>query len=672
MPYLAPSGRFARLPRFPLGGNAVTLFRQLVVAVLVLMALLYGVNGALSLSSARDLVAGQMAIHAADAATSLAVAISQGDGALDPPVLEALFNALSDSGYYQRIELLGADGRLQLAREFAVIAPEVPRWFVRAMALPEQVGRADVVAGWMQVGEVVVVSHPGRAYRQLWQLAGRQLLWFALAAALFCALGLLGLYRLLAPLRRVVVQADAICDQHFLIQEPLPRPPEVRRLAEAMNRMAGRLQQLFNGQAELIGELQRTLAHDPVTGLLVRAEFDARMEAQIAVNGGARQGLLAIAALDDLALINERHGRVEGNDLLRAFGVELCAALSDYPEALVARRQGAEFAIFVADVSDAEAETLVASLAQVAATVPYPHRETLPLRIRLGYTLGEATGHGANLLEEAGRALMQVTPTRLPNFRRYDAGSEASPPLVSRTGASWPELIAEVLDRRALDLLCQPTVSVPGGEVIGHELYSRVSADVLGAMPGPAALLPMVERIGRAADYDRLVLELLPDRVGSLSRVTLNLSAQSLQSPPWLDWLAAFLGNDGALAARLVFEIPERVVTTLPDEVRGFQRLIEPHGCGLGVDHFGLEASHFAYLGSLPLAHVKLHRSLIRDLDQRRDAQFYVKSLAQLVHGREIPLIAEGVEREAQWRALAGLSVDGAQGFFLGNPETLA
>lgn len=649
----------------------MTLFRQLMLAVMALMVLLYGVNGALSLSSARALIDGQMGVHAADAATALAVAVSQGEGGRDPTVLEALFNALSDSGYYQRVALLDGDGRIRLSREFPIAAPDVPGWFVRLMALPDHAGRADVVEGWTRVGEVVVVSHPGQAYQQLWQLAGRQLSWFAAAAALFCVLGLLALRRLLAPLRGVVAQADAICEQQFAVQERMPRAPELRVLVEAMNRMALRLQQLFSGQAGLIADLRRAAAQDDVTGLANRADFDARLETQIAEGGGSRGGMMAILALDSLALINERHGRAEGNELLRAVGRELRTLLTEYPEALVARRQGAEFAVFVADLGAAEADAMAAALAQRAGAAPFAHRDSLPLRVRLGYSLGEATGRGANLLEEAGLALAQITATAAPNVRRYDAASGTAPPLVTRSGADWTGIIDSLLAQRALQLLVQPTVSVPERSSNGCEIYSRAATQLAGALPGPAALLPMVERAGRAAAYDRLVLELLHAQAPDYARITLNLSPQSLGSAEWLAWLAEFLGHSPALAARLVFEIPERAIAALPEQVHAFQRLIQAHGSGLGVDHFGIETANFAYLGSLPLVHVKLHRSLVKDLHRRSDGQFYVKSLAHLAHSREIPLIAEGIETEADWQVLAGLDVDGAQGFFLGHPQPL-
>lgn len=634
------------------------------------MVLLYGVNSALSLSNARTLVDNQMAVHAADAATALSVAISQGQATEDAPLLEVLFNALSDGGYYQRVELVDVEGRTLIRREFPVAGPQVPAWFVDWMALPERIGRADVTTGWTRFGEVIVVSHPGQAYQQLWQLAGRQAGWFALATLLFSLLGAMALRRLLVPLRLVVAQADAIRERRFRVQEKLPRAPELRTLVVAMNRMAARLGELFSRQAELIADLRRVAAVDMVTGLGNRTDFDARLQALLEESGEHRNGMVAILALADLALVNERWGRSEGNALLRSIGEQLREILAPYPQSLLARRQGAEFAVFVPDLDPDEAASLAAVLQQSAEAAPFAHRVQHPLRVRLGYRQGAMRGGRSELLEEAGFALRQVPLAATPAVRCYQPATDGGIPLVSRSGVDWAGTIARLLAQRALSLVYQPTVSVPERAVIGGELYTRASPEVIGAAVAPGALLPMVERAGQAAAYDRLALELLAAAPSiGLPWYAYNLSPQSLCASEFLDWLDEFLGVHHALANRLVFELPEFVATARLKALRDFQRLIAPHGAAIGLDHFGIETSGFAYLGSLPLAHVKVHRSITATLDQDRDSQFYIKALAQLTHTREIPLIVEGVEREEQWRILLDAHIDAAQGFLLGEPQ---
>ena len=65
-----------------------------------------------------------------------------------------------------------------------------------------------------------------------------------------------------------------------------------------------------------------------------------------------------------------------------------------------------------------------------------------------------------------------------------------------------------------------------------------------------------------------------------------------------------------------------------------------------------------------------MHRSFLRELDQNPDNQFYIKSLVQLAHNRNVQLWLEGVESEIEWNQLAELGVDAAQGYFLGEPQS--
>lgn len=648
----------------------MTLFRQLVVAVLAMVLLLQGVGSAIGLANTRTLVARQMAVHAQDAATSIAMALSQGDVAADPTLQQVLLDAVSDSGYYRRIEFRGNDGKSRVMREFPAQDASVPGWFVALMALPEYSGSADVSTGWNRLGQVEVVSNPGQTYRQLWQLAWEQLLWFGLAALLFCGLGIAGLRWLLRPLRGIEAQADAIREQRFQVQETLPRARELRSVVDAMNRMALRLKDLFASQAALIAGLRHAASVDPVTGLANRADFDARMNALVADPAGPRRGMLAIIALDDLARVNDLAGRTEGNALLKAIGQSLTTGLTNYAGSLVARRQGAEFAVFVPDVDAREAADAAQCALRCTEAAAFPHRERLPPRFRMGYTYCPAIERDTDLLGEADQALRQVARGAAPNYLRHGATDAGVIPLVSRPGFDWLELVERLLDRRALELLYQPTLNVPAREPIGCEVYSRMRTDAEVHAIAAGVLLPMVERVGRSAAYDRLVLELLAARTDlDLPMYAVNLGIPSLQSTGFRGWLDEFLAVNRALANRLVFEVPERALVVAERATREFQQQVSAHGCGLALDHFGLESANFAYLGSLSLAHVKVHRSITRNIDQHPDNQFYLKFMTELTRTRDIPLLVEGIEQEAEWLACAALGVDAAQGFWLGRPQ---
>lgn len=648
----------------------MTLFRQLVLVILALMLMLYGVNVVLSLKNTRTLVDQQMAVHAQDTATSVALSLSQLGVEGDPAILETFFNALADSGFYERIYFTDMSDSTVVERTFPVNVEGVPGWFVAIMALPIHSGEAEVSSGWSRLGKVKVVSHPGQAYLELWTVTIRQFWWFTVFAAFLCFLGIIGLRWLLAPLARIERQANAICEQNFEVQEQIPKARELSSVVLAMNRMSKRLKELFSNLSELIAELRVALAHDDVTGLSNRADFDARLNSFVSSETGSNRGLLAILALDNLEEVNELGGRIEGNNVLAAIGGILRRVQAEHPQAIAARRQGAEFALFIPNLDIDEAEAQALEALRTVGGVSWLHQNGHPLRFRMGFTYSEEVLNGPELLSEADMALRQVTEHSTQNWSRFSDLDDSAIPTVTRTAFDWRGLIDQVLEERSVELLYQTTVNIPDGIAIGSEVYTQIKNGDDQVSAG--VFLPMVERYGQSDQYDRMVLELLlREPLESYPMYSVNICGASLDSDSFKSWLQSFLNQHRQYSTKLVFEIPEHALKVNESSVREFQSIVEHYGSGIALDHFGLESSGFSYLGSLPVAYLKVHRSFTKNIHLNKDNRFYLKSLSQLAHTREILLVAEGIELEAEWSVLQGLNIDAAQGYYIGRPAPL-
>jgi len=120
---------------------------------------------------------------------------------------------------------------------------------------------------------------------------------------------------------------------------------------------------------------------------------------------------------------------------------------------------------------------------------------------------------------------------------------------------------------------------------------------------------------------------------------------------------------------RLSFELTESWVPV--DDDTGRQRLAELHGLGvtLAIDDFGTGYSSLAYVRDLPVRVVKIDQSFIVGLGRRARDRVIVRGIIELAHNLGLVIVAEGVETEDQYRELAGLACDYAQGFLLGGPE---
>lgn len=642
----------------------MSLYRQLVFAITLLIACLMAGNTFVSVFSTRGYIYEQMQVHAQDAATSLGLSISHAAKTVDEAQIRTFVNVLFDRGYYQQVGYHSFNGELDVKRLLPVEIEGVPAWFMALVDLPPTRGSAEVMSGWFRLGEVEVVSHPGYAYRDLWRIFTEQL-WLSLFTALLCyVIAGVGLRYLLRPLKKVEQQAEAICRREFPLQQDLPRTPELRSMVSAMNRMTQKLQSIFREQVELSQALHRDAYIDPVTRLPNRSDFNVRLESFLKSDKGGSSGLLSIIHIAGLSQFNDRCGRSEGDECLRLIG----QIIADYPwpsrETIWARRSGADFSVFVPFIDQADGQQLLDDVMARLQSCQYL-TDSDELQVYCGAAYDHSVMLGNSLLEDADMALRQAQFRALHKVNwSQTAGAERS-----RTADQWRQFLLQALEQKRFTFFLQPVLASDQKTTIHREVLCRLldGEDYLSA----GLFLPMAERFGLASAIDRVVLEKLVALYGGTSqseKYCVNLSPASIASAEFVDWLESFLTQHPALASNLVLELPEYCLAAVEKPVRELGRRVAQYGTRLSLDHFGAAASAFQYLRSLPLVTLKMDRRFVHGIDGNGDNRFFVKSLLQIAHSCDIQLLAEGVETEQEWGALLDLGVDGGQGYYLSRP----
>ena len=193
----------------------MTLYRQLSIFTLILFFLLFSGTWLAKLQSTRSFLIDQLESHAQDTATSLGLSISQHVANNDMPAVEVMINAVFDRGYYRIIRFSDNEGNILIDRVLNVTIENVPTWFVKLIRLTPPNATANVMAGWLQAGSIYVMSHPGYAYKTLWETATRMTIWFLVTGVIVAIAGGLGLRILLQPLDRVEKQADRIWSHEY-------------------------------------------------------------------------------------------------------------------------------------------------------------------------------------------------------------------------------------------------------------------------------------------------------------------------------------------------------------------------------------------------------------------------------------------------------------------------
>ena len=327
--------------------GSVTLFRQLIIAISILVCTLLAINLVVSVMNARLYFHEQMQNHSEDTATSLALSISRSAAEQDDAQLRSLVDVIFDRGYYRAIVFKKSDGSSTPINRTSPIAIEgVPEWFISLVDLPEPVGTAEVISGWNILGDLIVVGNPGYAYRDLWRVFKQYIVIFIGTALVCYVLVAFGLRMILRPLDKVESQAEAICRREFPVQDDLPRTIELRRVVIAMNRMVQKVQAMFQEQVSLTESLYKQAHLDPVTQLSNRQDFDSRLRAFVESERSGNRGVLFLLEINGLVEFNDRHGRDQGDDCLKGVATSLLEVVVQ-EGAIVGRRSGADFAIFI-------------------------------------------------------------------------------------------------------------------------------------------------------------------------------------------------------------------------------------------------------------------------------------------------------------------------------------
>lgn len=656
----------------------MSLYRQLVFAITLLIICLLAGNLFVSVFSARGSQFEQMQVHAQDAATSLGMSISHAAEQTDKAQIETFINALFDRGYFQSVSYQSFAGDVVIQKGVATAISDpievegVPVWFVSLIDLPQPRGVAEVMSGWYRLGEVSVISHPGFAYQDLWRIFSEQLWLFVVSAVLCYGVAGIGLRYILRPLKRIEHQADAVCRREFPVQQQIPRTPELRSVVLAMNRMAKKLQLTFQQQVELSEVLHREAYLDEVTQLPNRRDFDARFESFLKSEQGGCPGVLLLLHLSGLSHLNDCSGRDQGDSCLR----EIAAVLSSYPwpskSTILGRRSGADFSVFVPLFEEDEGRRLVDELMDRLGHCEFLSYTT-ELQLHVGVAFADAVMLGNSLLADADMALQQVKHQQAPKVSWIRSSSE----LKARSASDWKEMLSRTLQQKGFTFCLQPVFQLDAGidsesapaSITHYEVLSRLhdQDELLAA----GLFMPMAERFGLVAEIDRFTLEQLAEvkPVSNGTKLCVNLSPLTVADSGFCEWLRKFLSDHPQLASALILELPEYSLVTIEEQVRALGVTVKEYGTELSLDHFGVVASAFSYLQSLPLASLKIDRRFIHGIADSADNRFFVKSLLHIAHSCDVKLFAEGVETEQEWSLLVDLGIDGGQGYYLGSPS---
>jgi EAL domain-containing protein (putative c-di-GMP-specific phosphodiesterase class I)/PAS domain-containing protein len=337
---------------------------------------------------------------------------------------------------------------------------------------------------------------------------------------------------------------------------------------------------------------------------------------------------------------------------------------------VMARLGGDEFAILMPGIANPAAASRLAEtiLEALRAKSDAPEINSISASIGIAICPDDAATR-ETLLTQADTALYRAKTEGRNTYRFFEAGMGAE--VRERRLLEHDLRLASA--RGELRLVYQPQADIQSRAITGFEALLRWTHSTRGEI-SPAAFIPIAEETGSILEIGDWVMKSACREAATWTQplsVAVNVSAVQLYNPDFVKELHQILLETGLSPSRLEIEITETALVRDFDRALMTLRLIKALGIRIAMDDFGTGYSSLSNLRAFPFDKIKIDGSFIRSVNTNGQAATIVRAVLGLGRGLGLPVLAEGVETDAELDFLQEESCDIAQGYLLGRPAEI-
>jgi diguanylate cyclase (GGDEF)-like protein/PAS domain S-box-containing protein len=426
----------------------------------------------------------------------------------------------------------------------------------------------------------------------------------------------------------------------------------------------------------LAQRLAHLAAHDPLTGLLNRHEFERRLKNVLASAREDDPHALLYLDLDQFKVVNDTCGHAAGDELLRQVTTLLQSKIRSRDT--LARLGGDEFGILLEHCPHSEALRIAHSLRELIQGFRFGWQEkSFTIGVSIGLfpitQSGETLATALSAADSACYAAKDGGRNRVHVYRPDDSV------LLRRSGEmQWLPRIQQAMRDDRFCLFLQPIVPVSPNRQIGEygEILLRLK-DEQGRLIAPGAFLPSAERYAQMIAIDRWVvcqcLKLLKAHAPADEQMTyaINLSAQALGDENFLDFVICQIQETKVAPSRICFEISENAALADLRHVVRLMSTLKDLGCRFSLDDFGSGLSSFGYLKDVPLDYLKIDGRLVKNMARDPVDRAMVEAIHRIAQVMGLETVAEWVENTETLSLLENMGVEYVQGYWLAEPRLI-
>ena len=421
-------------------------------------------------------------------------------------------------------------------------------------------------------------------------------------------------------------------------------------------------------QRESADKISQLARFDTLTRLPNRLQMTETLAKALetAEQWNGRCGFMMID-LDRFKAVNDTLGHPVGDRLLARVSDRLRSIMTD--NELCCRLGGDEFAIVIKDARDVEyieilAQKIIDTLSQIYEIDQHP----LYIGASIGTALGPRDGRTVEML---------MRSADLALYRSKDQGGGVYHHYQPKLHVQAEERrVMEIALRKALEndellLNYQPVVSADTGSVVAFEALLRWNSPKFGNV-SPVKFIPIAEDARLIIPIGEWVLRTACEEAmnwPSTVKVAVNVSADQLTEPDFLETVVSALQDSGLPPHRLEIEVTESIFMR---EGAGAAKMLDEIialGINLSLDDFGTGYSSLGYLRKTRFTTIKVDRSFVQGAAKNvPESLAIIRAVVAMADSLGMATTAEGAETQEEVQMIQKLGCTKIQGYYFGRP----
>ena len=633
----------------------MSLFKQITLIMSLFLLFVLASVMTLNFHSSAKYAQDELLNNAQNTVSSLSLSLGNANG--DVSAMSTMVNALFDSGYFQQITLLDTQEKVLFKRIQTNDQTSVPLWFKSLYTLETPVAEATVSSGWKPVGTVQIIPTQDNADIKLYENFLELLQSFAFIAVITFALLYFMLRLILASLKRVTKQAEAVSNNHFIINTSVPSTKEFKEVTLAMNKMVEKVKDIFEKEASSVKDYHRLLYTDELTALGNRNYFELKLNEFLSSQEADAKGVILTLFLDGIIEANKTMGHEKVDDLIQDLSSLLRDKVKNTEQAVIARIDGTKISvIFPRTDADNLVDLAEQTLAQAIMKLEQSSITECGIRLIL-----QTYGMQDTLPVLFGQIEKSISTAQKNTLHIITEDNEAA--VIER------ETIENRIKEHSIVLALQDVYDLKGNTVHA-EAYVRLY-DEHQTLLQAGDFIPLVHKMRLDTKLDQNVInyaikeELLQSR-----EIAINISLRFIQDKDMLQWLKERLAS--VQGSRVFnFEISNHNLLHCVDETFDFAKMLTQSGHKFGIDRFTVEDSiNLNYLQMLTPDYLKIDSAYLHEMIQGKQGQTN-NALKILIESLDIKIIASNTEDSHVKEALEAAGIKYFQGSLLSEPKLI-